>query len=842
MADANFRIKLSVAGVSEVTSGIKTIQSIAASTSSLFSTLAGLAGVTAGLAGFAAAIKQSVSFNAQLEQQSVAFRTLLGNAEAATARMKELATFAARTPFELPEIVNASKVLQSMTDGALAAGEGLRIVGDAAAASGRGLDEASMWIGRLYAGLNSGTPVGEATLRLLEMGLISGSTARRLNELAQSGEVAGNAFATIRDTFAGFGGAMEAQSQTFNGLFSTLKDTANMAMADIGKPLFDALKGALADAIPVVEDFGKNAAAFAQVAINAWKEGRFGELIGLTIEAGFEIGAETAVALLGKVFDWLGSGSMWAAVGNGLFTAINEAMKGVANLIVDFLLVPLGAIGTFIEDSFSYAFEAAVDFFAADLEKVINAAADLLNSAFGTSIGKVSLTGAKAFQAPDFMRAFTENQAGGQVIKEGVASLFDNSTSAFRGLSGIGSSLSIGTSGRDSLARLIAEQRATMAAAQGADWQGPLMGGPDQKILNARLEAQKLELEVTRALQGINQSRASVEASWLLNSVEKYKAKVELLDREKAILEAQANNLGELANAPGISIADRMQLLQDQQGVQGRIGQVDAARGQMGPDPTSFADQFSATLTDLQNQFGTVAQQMAQTFADVFNAATASISNGIQGLIMGTMTWGQALQNIGMTIVNSIVKSFADMVAGWIMTHVLMQGVSTAWAAFQSALRAKDVAEANATELAKTPALAANATLASVSSFGVAAVVGIAAIAAILAGVGAFADGGLVTGPGGPREDRVLARLSPGEFVMPADAVNRVGLDTLEAMRSGADPSSAMPTSAASPGPITLNMGVFDNPARLNDWARSQEGRTVLVDIMRQHAHEMGQA
>lgn len=144
MADANFRIKLSVAGVSEVTSGIKTIQSIAASTSSLFSTLAGLAGVTAGLAGFAAAIKQSVSFNAQLEQQSVAFRTLLGNAEAATARMKELATFAARTPFELPEIVNASKVLQSMTDGALAAGEGLRIVGDAAAASGRGLDEASM--------------------------------------------------------------------------------------------------------------------------------------------------------------------------------------------------------------------------------------------------------------------------------------------------------------------------------------------------------------------------------------------------------------------------------------------------------------------------------------------------------------------------------------------------------------------------------------------------------------------------------------------------------------------------------------------------------------------------
>jgi hypothetical protein len=33
-----------------------------------------------------------------------------------------------------------------------------------------------------------------------------------------------------------------------------------------------------------------------------------------------------------------------------------------------------------------------------------------------------------------------------------------------------------------------------------------------------------------------------------------------------------------------------------------------------------------------------------------------------------------------------------------------------------------------------------------------------------------FATGGIVTGPGGPRDDRVLARVSPGEFVVNADA------------------------------------------------------------------------
>lgn len=36
-----------------------------------------------------------------------------------------------------------------------------------------------------------------------------------------------------------------------------------------------------------------------------------------------------------------------------------------------------------------------------------------------------------------------------------------------------------------------------------------------------------------------------------------------------------------------------------------------------------------------------------------------------------------------------------------------------------------------------------------------------------------FADGGEVTGPGGPREDRVLARLSPGEYVVNAHATTK---------------------------------------------------------------------
>ena len=46
--------------------------------------------------------------------------------------------------------------------------------------------------------------------------------------------------------------------------------------------------------------------------------------------------------------------------------------------------------------------------------------------------------------------------------------------------------------------------------------------------------------------------------------------------------------------------------------------------------------------------------------------------------------------------------------------------------------------------------------------------------------------GGTVDGPGGPKDDMVPARLSPGEFVMPVEAVHYFGLKRLESMRQTA--------------------------------------------------------
>ena len=834
MADTNLRIKIGLQGSADVNAGLK---AIGAAASSLKGALAGIAAAVGGVMGLNAAIQQSVRFNAQLEQQAVAFKTLLGNADAASRRMSELAKFAAQTPFELPEIVQASKVLQSLTNGALASGDGLRLVGDAAAATGRPLEEVAMWVGRLYAGLQSGTPVGEATLRLIEMGLISGTTARKLNDLAESGQGAGEAMTILRDTFGKLGGAMADQSQTFNGLLSTLKDTFNMALADIGKPLFDGLKQGIGELIPIVENVGEKMSAWVGLAIQSFREGRLSEFIGLNIEAGFEVGVNAAGKVLQKLFDWIGSPEMWRVIGNGLLTAINESMKLAGTMMVDFLLVPLGSIASYIGSAFSYAFEGAVNFFAGLLEDVINGASEMLGNLIGKQLGTVSLRSQRVFAAPDFMRSFSENQEGGQILKEGLTKFFDESTAAGRELMGVGAGLSIGTSALDSLTKLIAQVIKARQEAKAAGGAGAGVTPEEEtRAANVREASKLLELQMTERIAQINAERAASEGSWLTTSAQKFRERKQLLEAEYKVVVDQMRAYEQLRDIATTS--------EEQQQMQARVSALGAQgvgilgqRQAMGPSPESFGENFQATVVQLQNQFGTVAQQMASTFADVFNSAISSISNGITGLIMGTMSWGQALMMIGTTILTTIVQSIVQMGVRWVATQILMATVG-------KSIMAASLAATMPIAAASSAVWATPATLATIASYGAAAAAApgfiLGAQGMVLAqSLAAFKTGGY-TGDGNPND--VAGIVHRGEFVVPADAVDRIGLSTLQAMTAAGASDPGAFTSPAAPGPITLNMGVFDNPARLADWAKSNDGRTVLVDIMRQHAHEFSRA
>ncbi|MEI7808507.1 MAG: hypothetical protein WCJ07_08480, partial [Verrucomicrobiota bacterium] len=74
-----------------------------------------------------------------------------------------------------------------------------------------------------------------------------------------------------------------------------------------------------------------------------------------------------------------------------------------------------------------------------------------------------------------------------------------------------------------------------------------------------------------------------------------------------------------------------------------------------------------------------------------------------------------------------------------------------------------------------------------------------AVIAAVIAACGGFSEGGF-TGTGGKYEPAGIVHR--GEFVVPADAVNRIGLDNLETLRSGNVPVAASPSSGGNGGNV----------------------------------------
>jgi hypothetical protein len=53
----------------------------------------------------------------------------------------------------------------------------------------------------------------------------------------------------------------------------------------------------------------------------------------------------------------------------------------------------------------------------------------------------------------------------------------------------------------------------------------------------------------------------------------------------------------------------------------------------------------------------------------------------------------------------------------------------------------------------------------------------------------AFADGGRIYGPGGPREDRVPIMVSPGEWVINAKAVSQLGDGVMQSINAGVLPA-----------------------------------------------------
>jgi hypothetical protein len=193
-------------------------------------------------------VEEGIRFNATIEDQSRGFETLLGNITDAQERVRALVEFNEAHPiFGFDQVAEADRFLQVVTKGALSGEEGLKLVGDAAAASQRPLTEVADVIGRLYANLQEGLPIDRSVLALMHMGLISADTARHLREVSEKGEGIGKAMEIVRATFEKDAGAMGRATDTFNGQMKALAVNIESLMGQATKGATEHLKEMLAE-------------------------------------------------------------------------------------------------------------------------------------------------------------------------------------------------------------------------------------------------------------------------------------------------------------------------------------------------------------------------------------------------------------------------------------------------------------------------------------------------------------------------------------------------------------------------------------------------------------------
>lgn len=213
---------------------IRTSQALAAS----------IAGVTAAV-GYLGA--KSVKLAADLEVQTKAFQRLLGGADAAKAKLKELQSFAAQTPFAFTEVTDATKRLLALGFAADEVISVLTSVGDAA--SGLGLDSGGMdRIIKAFGDIRSKGVLATQEIKQLaengipafeilaqNLGVTIPEAMKLVEDRAISSQVAINAFMSgINERF---GGMMEIQSQTMLGMWSTIVDEAENSMRIVGKQI-----------------------------------------------------------------------------------------------------------------------------------------------------------------------------------------------------------------------------------------------------------------------------------------------------------------------------------------------------------------------------------------------------------------------------------------------------------------------------------------------------------------------------------------------------------------------------------------------------------------------------
>ena len=796
----------------------------------------------------------SVQAAAQMRQYEIAFQTMLKSAEAGTQMLRDLQQFAAETPFDVPGVVSAGQQLMAFGFKAEEIIPMLTNLGDAASGLGLGTEGVSRLAYALGQMQTSGKLNAQDMMQLTSAGIsawdmlaqAAGKTVAEMKDLCSKGAI--DSKAAVQTIIAGmndqFGGMMAKTSDEVAGLLANIEETAGNTSAAVGKYLTEAfnIKGILKDVsdrlgefqqkmqtateqgksmgdvikecvpAPVIAAIGAFAAVLAVVSVAA--VAALGAVLGLTasmVAIGAAIGA--AIALIITYWDEIVDAvniAVQAILDTVVIigTAVTEAILGVVRWII-------GTIGdmwaniTGNQDNWFSKFSSMLGDAIKEVEDFAKKAIDWFGRVFAAKKAVVDTRNADAELAQIQEDYKIYEEAKKTTRKSDSSNLFQNPDKNDIG------------SGRNSSLK---QENIALKALQKENKINQERRKIENEYVRLKLKKEKDLFEAQNAIAkkyGTDAQKLSIELAEI-----EFKKKQELQEEELAYTEQMlaAENALKEAQLRGASqkelemLREKLQLIKDTHAyTMDNIEKTAAAN----TESTKFDYSNKQISWKADYNASDTVGQMTMKNDKWKEEATESVTNSpflddklkLEALTAINQKYDEQQQKINtiskiQQTSNQLAKDFSGAITDWItgaksfgdaMKSILQQLIAQL---IQAALYATIVAACTG---------------------------GGGGFAARWKGAfgKAFASGGSVAGPGTGTSDSVPAMLSNGEYVLNAQAVDRLGVPFLNGLNTGRlrgfasgglvgfggaynRPVSVASSSSSRSSSITLNVSALD--------------------------------
>ena len=339
-----------------------------------------------------------------------------------------------------------------------------------------------------------------------------------------------------------------------------------------------------------------------------------------------------------------------------------------------------------------------------------------------------------------------------------------------------------------------------------------------------------LQQKITQA--NLDHARALINSDFTKTDAQKFEEKRRLLELEREVLLERQRTI-RLQLEGDLLPENRKALEGDLRGVGSDLQRNQQQQGQQGPNPDNFSQQMGDQLTQLQNQFGTVSQNIAKVITGGIGTALDTVATQITNLIDGTATWGQAFAQVAKSIIASIIK----IILQWIISMTLLAVLKRIFGTTDKMAAASSAAAWAPAAIAASTASFGAAAAAGATAFGVALVSGTALAVGMSAAGAGFSEGGY-TGAGGKYQPAGMVHR--GEFVFDAGSVSRIGVPALEAMRGNAAGGGGGAAPSVNVGGPKITMVNVNSREEMRQVLQSSEGRIIIRDELNRLRGDLG--